>query len=239
MSTTVTLPSLAVETAALETVTVDIYRDIHKGIRSELFGVTLAAGRVDPGNRDAVAAVAGRWRDLVGLLVAHAEHEDEFLQPVIEVHAPSFAEVIATAHPELEAQMAALEVLADRATDAGVCERRLLVHRMYLGFASFTSTYLQHQEFEETQVMPALAAKIGVGELLAINGAIVASIPPEQMVQSATLMLPAMNVEDRVELLGGAQAGAPPEVFAGMMRLAQSVISPADYAQVATRLGVA
>jgi hypothetical protein len=239
MSTTVTLPSLAVETAALETVTVDIYRDIHKGIRSELFGVTVAAGQVDPGNRDAVAAVAGRWRDLVGLLVAHAEHEDEFVQPVIEVHAPSFAEVIATAHPELEAQMAALEVLADRATDAGVCERRLFVHRMYLGFASFTSAYLQHQEFEETQVMPALAAKIGVGELLAINGAIVASIPPDQMVQSATLMFPAMNVEDRTELLGGAQAGAPPEVFAGMMALTQSVLSPADYAEVATRLGVA
>ena len=239
MSTTVTLPSLAVETAALETVTVDIYRDIHKGIRSELFGVTFAAGQVDPGNRDAVAAVAGRWRDLVGLLVAHAEHEDEFLQPVIEVHAPSFAEVIATAHPELEAQMAALEVLADRATDAGVCERRVFAHRMYLGFASFTCAYLQHQEFEETQVMPALAAKIGAGELLAINGAIVASIPPEQMVQSATLMLPAMNVEDRTELLGGAQAGAPPEVFAGMMALTQSVLSPADYAEVATRLGVA
>jgi len=239
MSTTVTLPSLAVETAALETVTFDIYRDIHKGIRSELFGVTFAAGQVDPGNRDAVAAVAGRWRDLVGLLVAHAEHEDEFVQPVIEAHTPSFAEVIAAAHPELEAQMAALEVLADRATDAGVCERRLFVHRMYLGFASFTAAYLQHQEFEETQVMPALAAKIGVGELLAINGAIVASIPPEQMVQSATLMLPAMNVEDRTELLGGAQAGAPPEVFAGMMGLTQSVLSPADYGEVATRLGVA
>ena len=47
-----------------------------------------------------------------------------------------------------------------------------------------------------------------------------------------------MNVEDRVELLGGAQAGAPPEVFAGMLGLTRSVISPADYAQVATRLGV-
>jgi hypothetical protein len=35
-----------------------------------------------------------------------------------------------------------------------------------------------------------------------------------------------MNVEDRVEMLGGAQAGAPPEVFAGMMGLTRSVISP-------------
>ena len=237
MSTT-TLPKLTVETAGLETVTVDMYRDIHKGIRNGLFAVTLAAGQVDPGDRDAVAAVADRWRDLVNVLIAHAEHEDNFMQPVLEMLEPSMAEVIAVAHPELEGQMAALEVLADRATDAGVCERRLFVHRMYLGFASFTSAYLQHQEFEETQVMPALAAKVGVEELLALNHAIVASVTPDEMRRAAPLMLGAMNVEDRVELLGGAQAGAPPEVFAGMLGLTRSVISPADYAQVAARLGV-
>jgi len=238
MSTT-TLPQLTVETAGLETVTVDIYRDIHKGIRNGLFRVTLAAGQVDPGNRDAVAAVAEKWRDLVNVLIAHAEHEDVFVQPMLEVLEPSIAEVIAAAHPELEGQMAALEVLADRATDAGECERRLFVHKMYLGFASFTSAYLQHQEFEELVVMPALAAKVGVDELLGLNHAIVASVTPEQMRRTAPLMLAAMNIEDRVQMLGGAQAGAPPEVFAGMMSLTQSVISPADYAQVANRLGVA
>jgi hypothetical protein len=238
MSST-TLPPLTVETAALEVVTLDLYRDIHKGIRNELFAVTLSAGQVDPGNSEAVAAVAARWRSLVAMLIAHAEHEDEFVQPVLEVHAPLLAEVVAAGHPELEAQMAALEVLAERATDAGVCQRRLVVHRMYLGFASFTAAYLQHQEFEETQVMPALAGKMGFGELLGIHQAIVGSLTPEQVAQSGSMMLPAMNVEDRVELLGGAQAGAPPEVFAGMMALTQSVISAADYAQVATRLGVA
>ena len=235
----ITLPSLTVETAALEAVTLDLYRDIHKGIRYELFGVTIAAGQVDPFDRDAVAAVAGRWRNLVGLLIGHAEHEDRFVQPAIERHAPALAEVIAATHPELEAQMAALEVLAERATDAGACERRLSVHRLYLGVASFTAAYLQHQEFEEMQVMPALASVLGFDEVLGIHGAIIGSISPEEMVQSGSVMLPAMNVEDRTELLGGAQAGAPPEVFAGMMALTQSVISPADYAQVATRLGVA
>ena len=238
MSST-TLPKLAVEIAPLEAITVDLYRDIHKGIRNELFAVTFSAGQVDPGNRDAVATVAGRWRNLVGLLVAHAEHEDAFVQPLIEIHAPSLAEVVATAHPELEAQMAALEVLADRATDAGVCEQRLSVHRMYLGFASFTAAYLQHQELEETQVMPTLASVIGFEELLGIHHAIVGSLTPDEVAQSGALMLPAMNVEDRVELVGGAKAGAPPEVFAGMMALTQSVLSAADFAQLETRLGMA
>ena len=49
------------------------------------------------------------------------------------------AEVIAAVHPELEAQMAALEVFAERATDACERDRRLAVHRLYLGLASFTA----------------------------------------------------------------------------------------------------
>ena len=233
-----TLPCLSVETASLERVTLDLYRDIHKGIRNGLFAVTLAAGQVDPGDRDAVAEVASRWRDLSALLVGHAEHEDEFMQPTIEALLPTMADVIAVAHPELEAQMAALEVLAERAT--GTCERdrRIAVHRVYLGLASFTAAYLQHQEFEELHVMPALAEKIGFEEVLGMHGAIVGSITPDEFVQAATLMLPAMNVEDRTELLGGMKAAAPPEAFAGAMGLARSVVNPAAYAQVAARLGV-
>jgi hypothetical protein len=51
-------------------------------------------------------------------------------------------------------------------------------------------------------------------------------------------MLPAMNIEDRVELLGAIQADAPPEAFAGILGLAEAVLEPADYRAVATRLGV-
>ena len=87
--------------------------------------------------------------------------------------------------------------------------------------------------------MPALAAKIGPEELRALDDAIVASIPPEDMAQSASVMLPAMNVEDRVELLGAIQADAPADAFAGIMGLAGAVLEPADLAQVKARLGVA
>ena len=51
-------------------------------------------------------------------------------------------------------------------------------------------------------------------------------------------MLPAMNIEDQAELFGGMRAGAPPEVFAGMLGLAESVLEPARYEALARRLGV-
>jgi hypothetical protein len=238
-TTTTTIPALAVEMAALETVTFDFYRDTHKGIRAEMFAVTQAAGTVDPGNSEAIAAVATRWRNLSGMLVTHADHEEVYVQPVIEAHAPQLAGEIIPAHRELEARAAALEVLADHAVNSCPTDSRVVTHRLYLGLAGFTSAYMVHQEFEELQVMPALSAKVGVDELIAIDMAIVAALTPDEVVYSGTLMLPAMNIEDRVELVGGMKEGMPAEMFAGVWALIESVLTPDDFGQLATRLGIA
>jgi Hemerythrin HHE cation binding domain len=238
MTASTTISPLSAESTALDRVVVDLYRDIHKGIRNELFAVTFEAGRADPLDRDAVSTVGCRWGNLVKVLLAHAEHENEFVQPVIERFAPEHAEDIATTHTALEAQMAQLELLADRAADSCPEQGRLLTHRLYLGLASFTASYLLHQEFEEFEVMVTLSQHVSPEELQALDNAIVASISPEMMAQSASIMLPAMNIEDQVELLGGVQAAAPPEVFAGMLGLAESVLEPARYEIVARKLGV-
>ena len=56
------------------------------------------------------------------------------------------------------------------------------------------------------------------------------------MANSLALMLPAMNIDDRAELLGGMRAGAPAEVFAGVWGLAGSVLDDTAYAALAARL---
>ncbi len=163
--------SAAVESAGLDRVDVDIYRDIHKGIRAELFGVTIAAGNVDPGDHDAVEAGSDRLRTLTQLLISHAEHEEEFLQPVVKQHAPKLADIIVEDHVALEKQMACIEVLSDRIVDAVATERRRMTHRLYLALASFTAEYLQHQAFEEMEIAPALAGFVSADELVAIDRA--------------------------------------------------------------------
>jgi len=219
-----------------EIVALDLYRDIHKGIRSELFGVTLQAGSLDPGVRSNRVDLAARIRSAVDLLVTHAEHEDHAVQPAIELHLPSFAETIATDHVALENRMDTLVEMADDAVEA--VDTYAAVHRLYLEFASFTGSYLQHQDFEERVVMPALDAAIGVPAVAEIHGAILGSIPPDEMAQSLALMLPAMNVDNRTELLGGMKANAPAEVFEGVWGLTASVLTEADARAVATRLGL-
>jgi hypothetical protein len=71
---------------------------------------------------------------------------------------------------------------------------------------------------------------------MAIEGELVASIPPAKMAEFMALMLPAMNLDERFELLAGMRRGAPPEVFAGMSQLASQVLAARDWQALSARL---
>jgi hypothetical protein len=219
-------------------VALDLYRDIHKGIRAELFALVGEAGALDPTPGLDRASLAGHVDDVIELLVQHAEHEDGAIQPVLEAELPELAERIATDHLVLEGQLEDLRAMAAEAAGLDHPEPRLAVHRLYLALACFTSRYLEHQDVEERVVMPALEQAIGVEAVAAIHGAIISSIPPDEMARSLAIMIPAMNVDDRAELLGGMQAEAPPEVFAGVWSLVGSVLEPAAVTPLARRLGL-
>ncbi len=218
--------------------TVDLYKDIHKGIRAELFGATLEAGSLDPSDRGDRLHVAGRIDRLVHLLHSHAEHEDTSVQPAIELHVPGVAERIVADHELLDARIGDIHDLSVVVADTCGPSARTAAHELYLELASFTSAYLGHIDLEERVVMPALAAALGPVAVLGIHQAIIGSIPPAEMAESLALMIPAMNVDDRTELLGGMRAEAPAEVFAGVWGLVGSVLGPSDVAALAARLGV-
>lgn len=219
--------------------TIDLYRDIHKAIRTELFTVTLQAGNVDPASRSGRVEVANHVDTVIEMLVGHAHHEDTFVQPSIEQHLSDLAEQIESDHVRLERWMDDLKNQAYEAVGAQGPAQRDEVHRLYTDLAAFTGSYLAHQDLEERVVMPALDEALGFEAVLGIHVSIVSSIPPDQMAQALAIMIPSINIDDRTELLGGMRAGAPPEVFEGVWGLTGSVLSPADFAALGTRLGLA
>jgi hypothetical protein len=172
-------------------------------------------------------AHANHVRDLVRFLAFHAEHEDGVLDEPIRLVLPEQAEAIARDHVALEERMADLVTLADLVFDCERGDARAAVHALYLDLASFVSAYLAHQDVEERVVMPALEAAYGVPRLLELHARILADISPEDMGWSLSVMIPAMNVDDRTEMLGGMRAEAPAEVFAGVWALVTAVL-PAD-----------
>lgn len=231
------LTSVAAPELALRPVVHDTYRDIHKGIRAELFALTLAAGDLDPSSEADRRALAAHLGQVVTMLVSHAHHEEAFVQPLLEQHLPELAEQIEADHPVLEAR---IDDLLSRAEDnvAATSDLRWRTHQLYVETAAFTSSYLAHQDFEERVVMPELETAIGPDAVFAMDQALVASIPPDEAAVSLASMIPAMNIDDRAELLGGMRAGAPAEVFDGVWGLVGSLLDRRDLDALAARLGL-
>ncbi len=225
-------------TTSFDLVELDLYKDIHKGIRAELFALTNSAGSVDPEDAQGRAAVVAHATFVGSVLESHAHHEDTIVDPVLEVHLPELAEQITRDHGSLECRFRSILDLAVSSLDAAADDRARLSHLLYLDLATFTSRYLAHQDLEERVVMPRLEAAVGLEVVLGLHQAIVGSIPPEEMAQSLAFMLPAMNGYDRVAMLSGMRVGAPPEAFAGVVDLARSVLDAGDFAMLAQRLGL-
>jgi hemerythrin-like domain-containing protein len=216
----------------------NLYRDIHKGIRAELFDITGTAGRIDPADAQARDTFVARVTEVFTLLENHAEHEDAVLDPVLEPNLPHIAETITNAHACIEAHIVALSELLDEAVAATGTTRAQQLNRVYLELAAFTGQYLQHQDYEERVVMPTIEQELGVDTGIALHHAIVARIPPAEMAAGLAVMLPAMNIDDRVEVLGAMRENAPREVFTGVWGLASSVLTTADFAALGGRLGL-
>jgi|GEM_PF-174058 len=208
---------------------VDVYRDVHKGIRHGLFSAVEAAGSVDPLDEAALAGAHRRLEGLLRLLDVHAAHEDEFLGPLVARHLPPLAARLQREHARLDALGAEVrrQVAALERTEAP--DRRRGQHRLYLTLSELTAEHLQHQTTEEVDVLPALEAAIGAEELAAANAALVTAIAPEDVEAYMRLIVPAGNPLDLAELYGGMRAGAPEQGFTALLDVARDGLGGAAF----------
>jgi hypothetical protein len=214
-------------------VSLDLYREVHKGLRLALFGLCEAAGSLDAADPDARAAFVARFAVVDNMLSLHHSHEDgEHFGKLIADVAPQFAAELAAAHHKTNEDLAFLRQAVILLGDGG-CDADELYDRV----AAFVVDYLGHMAVEEHQVMPALSAAATFDELLSVQIALRTSMAPTEMVMFMRTMLPAMNPDERTNMLGGMKAGAPPEVFDIFWATAADVLSPAQLAVVDARLG--
>jgi hypothetical protein len=233
---TPTHPDAAVVPATFELVPADIYRDIHKAVRANLFEVVLLAGRTDPSDRTQRITLAAAVADLADFLTFHAEHEDGVLEPMIAEVLPDEAAAIGASHVEFEAAMSRIRALAAVVFDEARTDARASLHELYLSLADFTAIYLEHQRVEERVVMPALVAHFGVDACVEANMRIVAAIAPDALAWGLAKALPVMNADERFEMVAGIRATAPADAFAGVVAFTGEVLDPEDHAQLVARL---
>lgn len=222
--------------APLADVELDLYRDVHKGIRHGLFDVTEQAGHLDPFDESAMSEAHERIDNLLHLLDVHARHEDAFLGPLVGRHLPALAAQLEREHAELDTLTVEIRRQLTTIEATTGAERRLGQHRLYLTLSEFTGSYLRHQITEEVEVLPALSRVARPEELMDANNAVVAAISPEDMDGYMNLIVPAVNPIDLAELYDAMRDGAPAEAFGAMLDVARAGLEPNAFTRLADDL---
>ena len=235
---TTTIGSKHTPSPSADTRRYDLYAGIHKAMRAAMTHTMLRLGSVDPGDHTDVAGSLADMQGLLALCRLHLHDENTFIPPAIERVAPGQSRRIADEHLDHERDIAALQ--------AGIESVRTHADRagpplaaLYRQLSVFVAHNFAHMADEETRHNAALWAGYDDRELLAIEHAIVASIPPDQMAAVLHWMLPALNHPQRQAMLEDMRDNAPAGAADGVMRMAESLLPAGEWRKLERALTVA
>lgn len=216
----------------------DLYAGIHKALRAQMGDTLVAVGRMDAADGLDLAEATDRLLLLLATCASHLRHENEFLHTAMQARVPGSAGRIAHEHEEHLAEIEGLRYEVQALRAAAPAAREALALGLYRRLARFVAHNFEHMHVEETEHNAVLWAHYSDAELQAIEGALVASIPPEEMMQVLRWMLPALAAPQRHAMLADMQATAPPPAFAAALEVARAHLSPRDWAKLAQALGL-
>lgn len=216
----------------------DMYLPIHKALRAYM-GETLGAiGRMDCSDEHDVAAALTQLRELLNVCEGHLEHENHFVHSAMERRRPGSTVRIADEHIEHSHVIGDLRAAIALVELGSGAERRVLAQLLYRQLALFVAENFEHMQREEREHNAILWSAYTDAELMAIEAALVASIPPAEMMVIARWLLANNDHSYRVNMLGGMRAHAPREMFEGLLAIAQSNLAARDWRKLADALAL-
>lgn len=205
------------------------YGLVHKGLRTFMMHVLHLAGRTDWQDGDDCAKTLSEIRTLAHTCRSHLQHENHFIHTAMEARQPGSARHAAHDHLEHEQAISRLLADCDQLAEARAADRNDLGARLYDRLALFIADNLEHMAMEEVDHNAVLWAHYSDAEIIAIEQALVASIPPEKAMHFLRWMMVAATPAERAEKLRGMRAHAPAEVFMGVMTMLQPLLSAVDW----------
>jgi hypothetical protein len=226
------------QVAGAQPARVDMYAGIHKALRALMADTLLAVGRMDSADDLDLAQVTQRVVELLDFCRSHLGHENEFVHAAIEARAPGASAAIAHEHDEHEGDIASLCLAVEALRNCPAGQRGVGALELYRSLALFVAENFQHMHIEETAHNAVLWARYTDAELQAIHQALVASIPPQEMMFTIRWLVPFMNPAERTALLADMQAHAPAPAFAAALDTVRPHLDATEWGKLARSLGL-
>lgn len=216
----------------------DLYVTIHKALRALMADTLLAVGRMDTEDDREIVQTGERVLGLLEFCSAHLHHENDFVHAAIEARSPTGSQRIAREHDDHVREIASLTGLVRRLLVAPRPVRAGQALDLYRQLSLFVAHNFEHMLVEETAHNALLWAHYTDAELQQVHGALVASIPPAEMMVVAQWMIPFMNPAERTLVLGDMQQNAPAPAFEAILQVARERLNDKDWTKLARSLGL-
>lgn len=232
------MQQVAAATAAQDAPRFDMYAGIHKAMRAWMADTLLAVGRMDADDGLELARTTQRVLELMDACASHLKHENAFIHAAMEARAPGASAVIAHEHDDHVVHIDRLARAATALLGLPAGGRDTAALALYRELSLFIAENFQHMHVEETAHNAVLWARYTDAELVEIHDALVASIPPEEMMRITRWLVPFMNPADRVAMLSDMRAKAPAPAFDAVMDAVRPHLTPGEWAKLTRSLGL-
>jgi hypothetical protein len=204
----------------------NIFNQIHKALRALLYDTALRLQQTNFANPEEAEPVLERVKEVLAVFDKHAEHEDHFVLPAIQVYEPSLVDTFEQEHVADHALAEKLRSLLTTFEKAETINARLEAGQAVLhSFIAFMAFNLEHMAKEETILNSRLWRYYSDPEIIAINQRIVAAIPAEEMNFTAAWMMKGMSNAEITAWLKNVQKNAPEFVFNSLFGIAEKELS--------------
>ena len=217
----------------------DMYTGIHKALRAMMAEALLAVGRMDCADDLELAQTTERVLQLLDFCAGHLQHENTFVHAAIEARAPGASDAIANEHEEHVQEIARLAASVASLRAAPASGRPAAALRLYRALALFVAGNFLHMDVEESAHNAVLWARYTDAELVEIHDRLIASIPPEEMMNSLRWLVPFMNPTERFMLMADIRAKAPAPAFQAILDAVQPQLTTREWTKLARALDLA
>jgi hypothetical protein len=216
----------------------DMYAGIHKALRAFMTDTLLGLGRMDVDDDLEFAQTCDRVMDLLQFCRSHLHHENTFIHPAMERHESGASAAVEADHVAHEAAIAALAAGVSHLLGCARAARPVATQALYRQLALFIAHNFEHMNEEETAHNRVLQAHYCDAELVHIHDALVASIPPQEMMLVARWMVPYLSPAERTAMLSDIQQHAPAPVLAAVLAQVQPHLTVNEWGKLMRSLGL-
>lgn len=187
----------------------------------------MKAGNTNYTDEPSLTMLITQSEELFGLLTSHAHSENTYMLPLLAEKVKDAAEHDIHDHERLEAlQEKAENMLA--MIKAGTIDPRF-THAYYRTIGDLYAEHLLHMLHEEEVSQELFWQYFTDAELHAMVDNIVKSLTPELSMSWFKYMIPALSQPERIAMLGGIKAAAPPQVMEAIFTTVGPYLVDAEY----------